>query len=190
MKLNIAIVLVFFTLSGCGSLSDKAELDDLVLANIKGDEVNAFDSSIKASVYIFMAPDCPLCINYSLSARQIFNDHKNDSFKIFLVFPGEYYTKDEIQMFLEKYDLKMECLLDIEYELVHQLGAEVTPEGFLLNSDGKIVYHGAIDDWAYGPGLIKQNVNQHYLKDAINLVLNDHNPEIDFVQPYGCYIEL
>lgn len=75
--------------------------------------------------------------------------------------------------------------LDEGAKLADAFGATRTPDIFLFNSDMELVYTGAIDDNAKSA----QEVDQHYLKDAIqNLVAGKEiNPKT--TKALGCTIK-
>ncbi len=64
-------------------------------------------------------------------------------------------------------------------------GATVTPQVFILNSERRIAYMGAIDDnWRDA-----KKVETHYARNAIELLLAGKIPEIRETRPIGCAIE-
>ena len=105
------------------------------------------------------------------------------------MFPGEYQNKFEVLEFLNLYNLDVEAFLDQNYLMANMLGATVTPEVVLVDRLETIIYKGAIDDWAYGPGLKKQQVTKTYLNDAIDEVILGNMPKVKYVKAFGCYIE-
>ena len=63
-------------------------------------------------------------------------------------------------------------------------GAQRTPEVFVLDADGRIAYHGAIDD-ATEP----EAVTAHWLRDALEAVLAGEAPVTTETPPVGCTIK-
>jgi AhpC/TSA family len=64
-------------------------------------------------------------------------------------------------------------------------GAERTPEVFVFDKQGRLRFHGAIDDdnpelWA---------VKDHYLRAAVDAVLGVKPLSVSETQPVGCTIE-
>jgi hypothetical protein len=68
------------------------------------------------------------------------------------------------------------------------LEARVTPEVFLMDAKGELVYNGAFDDRAVRQGRKKYDAQKHYLADAMKAFLRDgaHSPEVTAV---GCIVE-
>ena len=63
--------------------------------------------------------------------------------------------------------------------------ASVTPEAFLFDRNGKLVYHGAIDDNHRDPG----KVQKRYLKDALDAVAAGKTPAVQESKSMGCGIK-
>jgi hypothetical protein len=74
-------------------------------------------------------------------------------------------------------------LYDPSQEIGRLFGATVTPHAFLLDSEGKLAYAGAIDD-----NMELAEVQQRYLRDALDAVLAGSKPEVDSIKPVGCGI--
>jgi len=51
-----------------------------------------------------------------------------------------------MKKYAEKNSYKWYYVVDKNSELADAFGANRTPENFLFNKDGKLVYHGATDD--------------------------------------------
>jgi peroxiredoxin len=73
---------------------------------------------------------------------------------------------------------------DESQEVPRAYGATRTPEVFLLDGAGRVVYHGAIDD-SHDPAAAQAT----YLRDAIDAVLNAGAPEPADTPPVGCTIK-
>ena len=70
-------------------------------------------------------------------------------------------------------------------KLADAFGASRTPECFLFNAEGKLVYHGAIDD---NPGN-ENEVNRHHLKTAVDEMLQGKDIEVKTSRSVGCAIK-
>ncbi|MBV9455807.1 MAG: thioredoxin family protein, partial [Rubrobacter sp.] len=76
-------------------------------------------------------------------------------------------------------------LYDESQEVARAYGAERTPEVFLLGKDGRLLYHGTIDDNYEDP----RAVRNHYLRDALDAALASEEPPIAEIRPIGCTIK-
>ena len=76
-------------------------------------------------------------------------------------------------------------VVDDASALALAFGATRTPEAFLFGSDGKLVYHGTIDDNTHEPS----KVTRHYLKDAVEALLAGKAVPEPVTKSVGCTIK-
>lgn len=187
---NIGIALIL--LLGC--LTSQAQPSQIDYKSIPtGETINNkkfIYSALSATphVYIFYAPECPLSQKYTLTIASLFTKFGN-KIKFFGVFPGSEESVGQFENFKIKYKINYPLIKDEKLKLITTLKATVTPEVFLIDSYGKIVYHGAIDDWAIKLGKTKQQATVNYLENAIEGLLTNTAVETRYVKPIGCYIE-
>ena len=73
---------------------------------------------------------------------------------------------------------------DDSQDVARAYGAQRTPEVFVLDGERRVAYHGAIDD-ATDPGA----VTAHYLRQALDAVLEGGAPETTSTPAVGCTIK-
>jgi peroxiredoxin len=76
--------------------------------------------------------------------------------------------------------------MDTTSDVGRAFGATHTPEAFLFDARGKLVYHGAIDDNARHP----DEVQHHYLRDALDALLAGRPIAVSESKALGCSIVL
>jgi len=64
-------------------------------------------------------------------------------------------------------------------------GAERTPEVFVFDEKRTLRYHGRIDDNVYE----SNQVRQHYLRDALDAILQGRAVPTKDTEPVGCTIK-
>jgi hypothetical protein len=69
--------------------------------------------------------------------------------------------------------------------MANAFGATRTPECFLFNAEGKLVYHGAIDDNQNGP----DEVTRKHLKIAMDEMLEEKDVAVKTTRSVGCTIK-
>ena len=143
----------------------------------------------KASVIIFLQPECPFCNSYGKTLRQLDSVYSQRGIKFIGVVAGKNYPEQEISDFKQKNKLPFTLLLDPDFILKKQLNATTTPEAFLVDNSGKTLYRGLIDNWAYEIGKVRPMVTEHYLTDAADAFLENKKIATDSTKAIGCYIE-
>jgi hypothetical protein len=141
-----------------------------------------------AKVLIMLAPDCPLCKNYTLDIRELVDEYK-DEIHFYGVIPDPHYTKHEVDSFLLHYEIDLEIVYDSDLTLTHQLGATITPEVFLIDEYNKVIYEGKFDNWLGELGRRRQIITRYYLKDALESYREAAPILIPKTIPIGCFIE-
>jgi peroxiredoxin len=75
--------------------------------------------------------------------------------------------------------------LDPQSQVARAFGATKTPEAFVFDKDGKLVYHGTIDDNHEDAS----KVQKRYLKDALEAVSAGKTPPVQETKSLGCGIK-
>jgi thioredoxin-related protein len=91
---------------------------------------------------------------------------------------------EAMQSYAHEQDYNWFYALDKNSELADAFGANKTPECFLFDKNGKLVYHGAIDD---NPG-DAASVKRHHLKEAINEIISGKEVSVKETRSVGCSI--
>ncbi len=136
---------------------------------------------------IYLSPDCPLSKNYTLTLNKLFQQY-GENVQFYGCIGGSSYHYKEIQSFIATYKISFPFLIDENKKFTSYMAATVTPEVILVNTKGKRLYTGAIDDWAQGWGQQKIIVSKHYLQDAIDASLANKEIAVKKTTAYGCLI--
>ncbi len=94
-------------------------------------------------------------------------------------------SKDAMKKYSEKQKFTVPYLIDENSAMANAFGATRTPEHFLFDKDGKLVYRGSIDD---SPRDIKA-VKAHYLLDAMTALSKGNEIVTKTTVSTGCSIK-
>jgi peroxiredoxin len=81
--------------------------------------------------------------------------------------------------------MKFPYAIDATSGIAKAFGATKTPEAFLFDKGGKLVYHGTIDDNHEEP----TKVAKRFLKDALDAVVAGKAPAVSETKSMGCGIK-
>lgn len=84
----------------------------------------------------------------------------------------------------EEMAFPFDYLHDADQSLALALGAQRTPEVFLFDRERRLVYHGAIDDSREASA-----VEHHYLRNALDALLEGRGPGLAQSEPVGCTVK-
>jgi peroxiredoxin len=151
------------------SLEDYAAADVLVLVQSCNHcpYVQAWEGRLKATQH-----------DYADRSVKIVAINSNDTER----YPQDSY--DEMVRRAKREEFNFDYLWDEDQSVARALGSERTPEVFAFDRDRKLVYHGAIDDHRD-----ETAVQQHYLREAIDAVLDGREPAVAETPPSGCSVK-
>ncbi|ACY48788.1 thioredoxin family protein [Rhodothermus marinus] len=142
-------------------------------------------------VIVFWSNRCPWVDRYEARLKELADAYEAQGIAFVLVnandpeaFPQESLEASRQQVQRKGYP--MPYLKDEEAALARALGASRTPEVFVFDARNRLVYRGAIDD---SPG-DASNVQQAYLKAALEALLQGKAPETTETGAFGCLIRL
>ena len=139
------------------------------------------------TILVLLSPECPMSVSYTRTLSQLQKEF-HSLVRMFALVPGSTYSDEKVMTFSKEYGLNFPIYADRKLALTKKLKATVTPEAFLFNASGNLVYSGAIDDWLQELGKKKTKPEQHYLKDALLHCLNGEPSPLPYVTPQGCLI--
>ncbi|MEQ8358941.1 MAG: redoxin domain-containing protein [Cytophagales bacterium] len=184
-------LLGLFIYFAIGTTSLYAEWDEEFLQTrfkeIDGGKIELGKLMSNSTVFIMLSTECPLCKNYTLTIKKLMKAFPN--YNWLGVFPGNFYSRKEIKTFFYTYDLKLRSVIDDEYVLSKEFEASITPEVFLTNENGEVLYTGAIDDWVLELGKTRDVITMHYLRDALRQNQEGEMINISKTEAVGCKIQ-
>ena len=153
---------------------------DLTLAQVKGE---------KGTLIIFSCNHCPWAQKWEERIVAIGNDYSKQGIGVAVVnsndpsvFPDDSF--ENMRARAKERGMAYPYLYDATSDVARAFGAEHTPEAFLFDPAGHLVYHGTIDDNANDPSA----VTQHYLKDALDALLGGREIAVKETKALGCGI--
>jgi thiol-disulfide isomerase/thioredoxin len=185
-KVYWVFYLIFIAFLACESPS--SDFNKLKLSEIAGEKSWQEISKEAVRVYFFLSPECPLCQNYAMAMRDLYQEFGSQA-QFVAVFPGEDYPIEDIRKYLIQYKLDFPAFYDPKFKFTKSIGAKITPEAFILNKNDEVVYSGAIDNWAISLGQKRTVITENYLKDALLALEKDQKIANNHEKAVGCYIQ-
>ena len=185
-KYSVTFILILF-LASC---SQKKTLKEYSFLTLKGEQIplNALSNN-KASVFYFLAPECPLSQNYTKAINELQQGFNEIGVGFYGVFSGKVYSEEEMNSYVSNYDIQIAGLKDSTYLLSKYFGATITPEVFVIDNLENVIYSGKIDNWIESLGVKRQVVTEFYLKDALNQFLSGNAVVVNKTEAVGCILE-
>lgn len=161
---------------------------DMKMKDVSGKEVSFKDAMKKNGLLVmFSCNTCPIVHQYeSRTVEACKNALANEVGVILLNSNEAYRTKgdsyEDMKDYAKKLNYSFHYVVDNNSTMADAFGANRTPECFLFNKEGKLVYHGAIDDNPDGG-------EKPYLTTAVKNLTKGDKIDPDNTKSVGCTIK-
>ncbi len=185
-----AMLLCFVLTSTAGSTAARAAdptgLSSATVHGLDGHRIKLTAPRGGATVLIFYSTECPISNSYSPTLTSLVEAFPSEKVKWLGVCVDPDLSDSDIKTHARDFTLKFPLARDKYGALARKLGAKVTPEAFVIDQDGRVRYHGRIDDQFAARQ--KRNVNPATtdLKDALSALLSGKELRTEFVEAVGC----
>jgi len=187
----LALSLAFTTVSDPLPIGASMPNPDLKMKDVSGKEISLNSAKKKNGLLvIFSCNTCPYVIKNQTRTIEVSKHAIANDIGVAILNPNEAYrgNEDSYEAMKEyaadqKYD--WHYLVDQNHVMADAFGANRTPECFLFDKDGKLVYHGAIDD---NPN-DASSVNRKHLVEAINELKSGKEIAVKESRSVGCTIK-
>jgi AhpC/TSA family. len=185
------LALMAFTINDPLPIGSTMPKGDVKLKDISGKEIT-LKSAVKENglLVIFSCNTCPVVKGYQSRINEVAKWTLDQNIGVVLLNSNEATRGngdgfEDMQAYAKKENFSWYYTVDKNHELADAFGATRTPEIFLFNKEGKLVYHGAIDDSPSDPsGVIKK-----HLKTAVEEMLAGKEVTTKETKFVGCGIK-
>lgn len=171
-------------------LGEPAPLATMKMKNVDGKEIAIADVAGKSgTLVIFTCNHCPFVKAWETRIAEIGNAYRNKEIGVIAINPNDpvAYPEDSyvaMQARAKARGFEFPYVVDATSAVALAFGASHTPECYLFDKDGKLVYHGAVDD---DKDVTK--VTQHWLADALDAVASGKAVPVKETKAIGCSIK-
>jgi thioredoxin-related protein len=171
-----------------GSTIPKAEVK---MKDISGKEVSFKDAMKKNGLLVmFSCNTCPVVHKYESRTVEICKKALDKNIGVILLNSNEASrddgdSYDDMKDYAKKLGYAWNYVVDAKSTMADAFGANRTPECFLFDKNGKLVYHGAIDDNSAGP----DEVTRKHLSIAIDESIAGKDVSTKNTRSVGCSIK-
>ncbi len=172
------------------NIGDKAPSTAVKMKNVDGSDMSIADVAGKqGTLVMFSCNHCPFVKAWQGRIASIGNAAKASGIGVIVInsndptdYPEDSYA--EMQKRAKNLGFTFPYVVDATSDVARSFGATRTPEAFLFDKDGKLVYHGAIDDSKEA-----DQVTKHFLQDAIDAAVAGKAVPIAETKFVGCGIK-
>lgn len=139
-------------------------------------------------VVAFLGVECPLAKLYGPRLQKLANEYAERGVRFVAVDANRQDALTEMAAYARQHELTMPFVKDVQGSLAEALGAERTPEVFVLDRQREVRYWGRIDDQHAVGGRSKPKPTQEDLRGAIEAVLRGERVPVPHQPAVGCLI--
>lgn len=168
-----------------------APLRDVKMMNVDGREITLAEvAGKKGTLVLFTCNACPWAKMWQSRVAEIGNAAAKQGVGVIAINSNDPDVNaedgfEEMKARYAKLGLKFPYVVDATSDVARAFGATRTPEVFLFDAKGVLVYHGAIDDNARDASAVKQT----YLKKAVAAVASGRKVATAETKSLGCGIK-
>ncbi len=155
----------------------------LRLSNSANQPVEISTAKTVATVVIFISTLCPVSNAYHDRYKQLTADFRDQPAQFVFINANDNETLAEVNDHMRAAELPFPVYKDWKNSVADKLGASMTPEAFVLNAKGEVLYHGAVDD-----SKNEARVKVTALRDAISSTLAGKPVAKKELKAFGCNI--
>ena len=164
---------------------------EVKMKDISGKEVSFKDAQKKNGLLVmFSCNTCPVVKKYQSRSNEVCKYAMSKEIGVILLNSNEAYrdngdSYDDSKEYGKKNGYAWHYVMDNNSVMADAFGANRTPECFLFNSAGKLVYHGAIDDNSGSP----EEVTRKHAIIAIDEMVGGKDISQKETRSVGCTIK-
>lgn len=158
------------------------------LEDQNGRPVSLSDFAGKIVVLEWVNPDCPFVQRHYRAGtmKRLAEKYQSKGVVWLAINSTHYMDKEDNRRWIEKYKLPYPILDDHAGRVGRLYGAKTTPHMFIIDTSGKLVYRGGIDD---DPRGTKNGGALNYVERALDELLTGKPVSISQSKPYGCSVK-
>jgi peroxiredoxin len=136
------------------------------------------------TLIIFVATECPVSNAYNERMQKLSEDYRAKGVNVVGINSNVAESAARVKQHAAEKNLTFPILKDVGNVVADRFDAQVTPEAYLLDAAGKLVYHGRIDNSRNGDAITSSD-----LRDAVEATLAGKPVEKSEVKAFGCSIK-
>jgi peroxiredoxin len=198
--IRLLLITLGILISSCGISFGEAQVGkaapDFTLTDTNGKTHHLADYRGKYVVLEWYQPDCPFVRkHYNSGNMQALQKEYVAKGMVWLSIDssaagqeGNYPPAELNQIAAKNGSARTALLLDSDGKVGHLYGAKTTPDMYIINPQGTLVYLGAIDDKP-STDLGDVKTAKNYVKSALDAVMGGQTVAMTSTRPYGCSVK-
>jgi len=159
---------------------------------VSGDPVtlgSAPGGDAAAMVFVFLNTECPISNGIMPELNRLSKIASAEHLAFYGVLSDPAVTRAAGQKHSLDYKIAFPVIFDASGTLARALEPAVTPEAFIVDARGRVLYHGRVNDAYIDVGKPREKTTANDLQDAMAAVAAGKAPAVGATTPVGCIFE-
>lgn len=183
-----ALLLLAFAILAVSGTASVIGDEPILLTDLEENPVNPLDAGDKKAVVLFfISPYCPTSNTFAPYMTEI-TEEFGDGFAFFSIHSDTSVSDQDRATHAKMMEITHPVLKDGEQLLAKKLGATITPEVFVIDAEGKILYQGRINDLYLGATQKQKEPTTHDLQGALEAITEGMPIAVPKTEAVGCTI--
>ena len=142
----------------------------------------------RGTVIVVRDPGCPVSQRYRPRISALARQFGDQGFEFVFIYPNDELSNEERVEDARQLAIPGAFVDRGSFALAEALGVKSTGDVFVLDTEYRLRYRGAVDD-QYGLGYTRDFPSRHYLRNALDALRNGDEIETPATAAPGCYID-
>jgi peroxiredoxin len=186
------VIIAFAAVAGSGSASDLPAPPAIgtMIEDFKLPDINGAERSLKSlagkhgAVLIFISVQCPVSNGYNERMEKLAEDYQAKGVNVIGINSNVTEPISAVKTHAADKHFTFTVLKDDGNKIADRLGATRTPEAYVIDAGGKLVYHGRIDN-----SQNTANITANDLRDALDELVSGKAISKTGGAAFGCSIK-
>jgi len=161
-----------------------SKVSDFSLKEVSGAPVALEKLKGQLTVIGFIATKCPISNDYNERMKALYADYHGKGVHFIFINSNSTEPAAEVAEHTRSNGFPFPVYKDDDNVVADRFGAEFTPEVYVLDQEGVIRYHGAIDD-----SRVAARIKTHHLRKGLDAMLAGRPVETARTRAFGCTIK-
>lgn len=161
-----------------------SKVDNFSVQDLTGNALSFSQLKGDVSVVIFISVQCPVSNAYNERMKALYADYTPKGVHFLFLNANSTEPASAVAQHAAEHSFQFPVYKDASNVVADRFGAQATPEVFVIDRTGTILYHGSIDD-SQNP----DRIQNQWLRKALDAVLASQPVEKPETKAFGCTIK-
>lgn len=157
---------------------------DFEMTDVNGKKIKLSDWKGKLPLLFFADLSCPCVQAYNGRMKALQEKYEAQGLRIAYIFPAPEDGVEAIRKLATTQNYPWPIVRDADQKLMQRFNVQCTTETFLMDREGRLRYHGRVDESIFEP----EKAKSHDLDNAINALLENKEVPVAETAAYACTI--